>query len=95
MPLSVCPTDVVEASIETVWSLLTHSAGLGEGFDVRVVSVEPPGRAAPGQQIRLTAPAGPLWLPLTFTITEVLAEMRHLATAYVAGAGPTPASPRL
>jgi hypothetical protein len=31
----------------------------------------------------------------TFTITEVLAEMRHPATAYVAGAGPTPASPRL
>ncbi len=57
-----CPTAVVEAPIDTVWRLLTNFAGWGDFYDVRVLSVEPPGPAVAGQ--RMTGESGPRWLHL-------------------------------
>jgi len=57
-----CPTAVVKAPIETVWQLLTDFAGWGDFYDVRVLSVEPPGPAVVGQRMR--GETGPRWLHL-------------------------------
>src|SRR5580692_5256663 len=67
----VCPTAVVEAPVETVWQLLTYFAGWGNFYDVRVVSVEPPGPAVIGQRMR--GESGPRWLHLgvTFEFTRL------------------------
>ena len=66
-----CPTAVVNAPIEVVWGLLMNTAGWGQFYDVKVLSVEPPGPAAPGQ--RLIGNPGPRLLPfrITFDFTEV------------------------
>jgi hypothetical protein len=61
-PSTACPTAVVDAPIETVWNLLTNLAGWGDFYNVRVTSVEPPGTAVVGQQMR--AESGPRWLHL-------------------------------
>ena len=55
-----CPTAVVNAPIEVVWSLLNNTAGWGEFFDLRMTAVIPPGPAAVGQI--LEADTGPLGL---------------------------------
>jgi len=57
-----CPTAVVEAPIEVVWDLLSHPEGWGGFYDMRILSVEPPGRAAVGQ--RIIAETGPVFLHL-------------------------------
>ena len=57
-----CPTGTVEAPVGVVWKLLTDISGWGSIFDLRVVSVEPPGPAARGQ--RMLAQKGPRWLHL-------------------------------
>ena len=44
-----CPTAVVNAPIDVVWSLLTNPAGWGAFFDLRVTAVIPPGSAVVGQ----------------------------------------------
>jgi hypothetical protein len=66
-----CPTAVVNAPIEVVWGLLMNTAGWGQFYDVKVLSVEPPGPAAPGQ--RLIGNPGPRLLPfrITFDFTVV------------------------
>jgi len=66
-----CPTDIVDAPIETVWSLVTDFARWGDFYDIRVEKVEPPGLARPGQ--RMTGNAGSRFLPMrvTFECTEV------------------------
>lgn len=46
-----CPTSIVQAPIETVWSLLTRPERWGEFYDVRIVSVIPPGVASSGQMV--------------------------------------------
>jgi hypothetical protein len=55
-----CPTAIVEAPIDVVWQLLTHIAGWGDFYDVRVTNVEPPGPAVVGQRMR--GESGPRWL---------------------------------
>jgi len=64
-------TALVEAPIDVVWGLLMNTAGWGQFYDVKVLSVEPPGPAAPGQ--RLIGNPGPRLLPfrITFDFTEV------------------------
>src|SRR5262245_54212804 len=57
-----CPTAVVEASVEVVWDLLTHPQGWGHFYDIRILSVEPAGRAAVGQ--RITGETGTVFLRL-------------------------------
>ena len=61
MTISVCPAESARASAEVVWALLTKPASYGTWADARVVSVEPPGRAGAGQQIRMRAPT---WAPV-------------------------------
>jgi hypothetical protein len=67
-----CPTAVVEAPIETVWQLLTNSAGWGDFYDVRVLSVEPPGPAVVGQRMR--GESGPRWLHLEICFEHTLVD---------------------
>jgi hypothetical protein len=66
-----CPTAIVEAPIDVVWNLLLNTAEWGKFYDVRVISVDPPGPAAAGQ--RLIGNPGPRFLPLrlVFDFTEV------------------------
>ena len=68
---TACPTAIVEAPIEIVWGLLTNFAGWGSFYNVRVLSVEPPGPAVVGQKMR--AESGPRWLHLeiTFEFTRI------------------------
>ena len=73
-----CPTDVVHAPIDIVWSLLTHPAGWGDFFDVRVIAVNPPGFTIVRQRDR--AKSGPrlLSLELTFECTDIDAARHRL-----------------
>jgi polyketide cyclase/dehydrase/lipid transport protein len=66
-----CPTAIVEAPIDVVWNLLLNTAEWGKFYDVRVLSVDPPGPARAGQ--RLIGNPGPNFLPLRliFDFTEV------------------------
>jgi hypothetical protein len=57
-----CPTEIVEAPVGVVWKLLTDFSGWGSFFDLRVISVEPPGPAVKGQRMR--GETGPRWLHL-------------------------------
>jgi hypothetical protein len=68
---SACPTDIVDAPVETVWALLTNLAGWGTFFDVRVNSVEPPGPPVVGQ--RMQGESGPrmLHLRVAFEFTRI------------------------
>lgn len=67
MTVSSCPTDLVDAPIETVWALLTEPAGWSSFYDLRVIRVEPPGPARVGQ--RIFGESGPRWLHLAVTLT--------------------------
>ncbi|HEY4941631.1 MAG TPA: SRPBCC family protein [Rhizomicrobium sp.] len=58
----VCPTALVDAPVDVVWSLLTQPAGWGSFYDLRVTQVTPPGPAAAGQIVRCEA--GPRFLHL-------------------------------
>jgi hypothetical protein len=71
MAFAVCPTDVVKAPVEVVWALLTTPAGWGSFFDAEVLSVEPPGSAAPGQRVGVASGRWPARFRLLFEFTEV------------------------
>ena len=66
-----CPTAIVDAPIELVWSLLTNPAGWGKFFDLRVTAVNPSGPAIGGQI--LEADTGPRFFPLKlrFEIVDI------------------------
>jgi len=68
---SNCPTSIVNAPVEIVWSLLTHPEKWGDFYDVRVTSVEPAGPAMVGQTV--FAESGPrlLHLALEFRFTKI------------------------
>ena len=57
----------MEAAVETVWALLTEPAGWSSFYDLRVIRVEPPGRARVGQ--RIFGESGPRWLHLAVLLT--------------------------
>lgn len=67
MSLSSCPTDQVDAPLETVWGLLTDPSQWPSFYDLRVARIEPPGPARPGQ--RVVGESGPRWLHLGVTVT--------------------------
>jgi hypothetical protein len=71
MTYSSCPTSIVNAPVEVVWSLLTRPEEWGDFFDVRVISVEPAGAAAVGQMV--FAESGPrlLHLAVEFRFTKI------------------------
>ena len=66
-----CPMAIIDAPIDVVWNVLLNTAGWGAFYDVRVLSLEPPGPARAGQ--RLIGHPGPRYLPfrLVFDFTEV------------------------
>ena len=71
-----CPTAIVKAPIEAVWQLLPDPGRWDEFFDVRRVTVTPPGTASVGQVVR--AESGPrlLRLKISFQFLEI-EETRH------------------
>ena len=66
-----CPTGVVNAPVETVWTLLTHPEGWGDFYNVRITAADPAGPAVVGQTV--FAQSGPEFLHLTlrFRFTEI------------------------
>jgi len=63
-----CPTAIIEAPFGVVWRLLTNISGWGNFYDVRVISVEPPGPAVKGQ--RMLGKAGPRWFHFFAVVVE-------------------------
>ena len=82
MSYASCPTAVVNAPTDLVWTLLTQPAGWGDVFDVRITAVDPPCSAAAGQKI--TGETSPklfselIPLKLAFRVIEVDAERFRL-----------------
>jgi hypothetical protein len=73
---SACPTEIVEAPIEVVWTLLTNFASWGSFYDVRVIDVDPPGPAIVRQ--KMTGESGPRWLHLGVSFEFIsIDEARH------------------
>ena len=78
MDYASCPTEVVNASIEVVWNLLTDPAGWGGFFDLRILGVEPAGQAQVGQLVRGETWTRSLHLKVGFKFTEIDAERHRL-----------------
>jgi hypothetical protein len=53
--VNVCPAAVTSASPDRVWRVLTTPDRFGDWQDATFISAEPPGPAARGQSIHLTA----------------------------------------
>jgi hypothetical protein len=66
-----CPTGIVNAPVELVWTLLTRAEGWGDFYDVRINAVDPAGPAIVGQTV--FAESGPqfLHLKLQFRFVEI------------------------
>ena len=62
MAYASCPTNIVNAPVEIVWTLLTRPEGWGDFYDVRIAAIEPPGPAVVGQTV--FAESGPRFLRL-------------------------------
>jgi uncharacterized protein YndB with AHSA1/START domain len=76
--VSVCPSTVVEAPVERVWELLTRPEGFDNWTDASLVVAEPPGRAAPGQELRLVTRALGRTFAVRISVREVDGERRRL-----------------
>jgi hypothetical protein len=74
-----CPTDIVNAPLEVVWGLLTEPSRWGEFYDVRILSLAPPGPAVAGQVV--LGESGPriFRLRISFTFRRVDVERHELA----------------
>ena len=71
MPYVSCPTAVINAPVDVVWALLMEPAAWGGVFNVRVGSIDPPGRAIVGQKICGETGLRILHLKLTFRMIEI------------------------
>jgi hypothetical protein len=71
MKYASCPTGVVNAPVEVVWTLLTHPEEWGDFYNVRITAADPAGPAVVGQTV--FAQSGPefLHLKLQFRFTEI------------------------
>jgi Polyketide cyclase / dehydrase and lipid transport len=78
MRYASCPTAVVEVPVDRVWALLMAPAGWGDVFDMRLLGVDPPGRAAVGQVIRGETGLKILHLRLAFRMLEIDSERHRL-----------------
>jgi uncharacterized protein YndB with AHSA1/START domain len=62
MGISICPTTVVAAPLESVWELLAEPALYDEWWDAHTERIDPPGRASPGQVLHAkTSGMGRRW----------------------------------
>ena len=61
----------MNAPLDLVWGLLMNTACWGQFYDLRVMSVEPLGPAAPGQRLIGVPGRGLLPFRITFDFTEV------------------------
>jgi hypothetical protein len=68
---SSCPTSIVNAPVEIVWTLLTRPEEWGDFYDVRLRSVEPPGVAVVGQTVFAESGPRPLHFALEFRFTKI------------------------
>jgi hypothetical protein len=71
MPYASCPTAVINASVDQVWAILMTPALWGNVFDMRVISVDPPGSAVVGQVISGETGLKIFHLKLTFRMLEI------------------------
>lgn len=55
MSVRVCPIASVHAPIRRVWSFLSQPANYAQWWDATTQSIEPKGRAQPGQRIHARA----------------------------------------
>jgi hypothetical protein len=71
MKYTSCPTGVVNAPVEVVWTLLTHPEGWGDFYNVRITAADPAGPAVVGQTV--FAESGPefLHLKLQFQFVDI------------------------
>jgi hypothetical protein len=71
MNYTSCPTGIVNAPIELVWTLLTRPENWRDFYDVRITAVDPAGPAIVGQTV--FAESGPrfLHLKLRFRFVEI------------------------
>ncbi|HEY3310969.1 MAG TPA: SRPBCC family protein [Anaerolineales bacterium] len=98
MGISICPTAVVAAPLESVWELLADPALYDEWWDAHTERIDPPGRAAPGQVLQAkTSALGRHWdvtlkiemvdpqkHQLRFTIILPLGTVNHQTTTLTA-----------
>ncbi len=78
MPYVSCPSAVVDTPVNVVWGLLLEPTGWGNVFDLRVLSVDPPGPAVAGQEVRGETGLKTLGLELTFRMIEIDPEHHRL-----------------
>ena len=78
MPSASCPTAVVNAPVDVVWALLADPTGWGSVFDLRVVSIDPPGPALVGQTISGETDLRILHLKLKFRMIEIDPDQHRL-----------------
>ena len=71
MPVSVCPTTVVDAPAAVIWALVGAPDQYGTWAGADVVSVIPTGPVAAGQRIRLTTRELGLTFKVGIDILEV------------------------
>src|SRR3974377_1947369 len=77
MTYSSCPTDLVTAPGNVVWSLLTVPRGGEKAFVVRIVEIRPGGPAAVAQTVY--AESGPSFLRLKVEIQFFKIDSAHYA----------------
>jgi hypothetical protein len=66
-----CPTALVDAPVDVVWNLLADTAGWGRFYDLKILSVEPPGPVSTGQRLIGAPGTGLIPFRITFDFTHV------------------------
>ena len=74
--LSVCPSAVIDAPVDRVWDLMTRPEGFDLWTDATLVSAEPDGHAAAGQELHLVTKALGWSFAVRISVREVDPE-RH------------------
>jgi ligand-binding SRPBCC domain-containing protein len=78
MPVNVCPSTVVAAPVEMVWSLLMRPETYDLWWDAHTVRITPEGPATPGQVITAWSSAlGKRW-DVRLEIGQINAEKRQI-----------------
>ena len=83
MSVSVCPVDVVDAPMETVWAFLSQPANYDLWWDAQTRAIVPEGPAHPGQKIY--ARASGLKITVTVRGSDDSGHRLHLTTKFPFG----------